>query len=135
MNPVFLSPEDVLDIHEEQLLLHGGGDGILNLTLLESAVQQPSAWFGGFLYEDIVTMAAMYLFGINKNHAFKDGNKRTGLAASLTFLKINGVPTAEADTKELERLSLEVACGRMSKEEVIDHFHAIFPGHRHVADR
>ena len=66
--------------------------GVRDHALLESALAQPGAAFGGeFLHVDLFAMAAAYLFHIVKNHPFLDGNKRTGLIVAITFLAINGV--------------------------------------------
>jgi death on curing protein len=90
MSPEFLEAEDVVEIHHQQIELFGGLDGIRDLALLDSALAQPMAAFGGqFLHEDLFAMATAYLFHIVSHHPFIDGNKRTALIAGLTFLGIN----------------------------------------------
>ena len=85
--PEFLTVEDVLQIHDEQLSAYGGATGIRDQGLLESAVAMPQASFGGaYLHEDLPHMAAAYAFHIAQNQPFLDGNKRTGLVAALVFL-------------------------------------------------
>lgn len=117
MNPEFLSLEDVLEIHALQLARYGGSAGLRDEGLLESAIAQPQATFGGeFLHEDLFTMAAAYLFHIVQNHPFVDGNKRTGLLAALVFLDINGIAIVHHSTR-LYDLSRTVAEGRASKED------------------
>ncbi len=92
MTPQFLIVEDVLEIHEMQLERYGGGDGLRDQGLLESAVAQPQATFGGeFVHDGLLSMAAAYLFHIVSNHPFLDGNKRAGLLAALVFLDLNGI--------------------------------------------
>ncbi len=114
----FLTVEDVLEIHESQLERFGGGAGIRDLGLLESAVAQPQASFGGeYVHGDIFEMAAAYLFHIVNNHAFVDGNKRTGLLAALVFLDTNGVALTE-DSEFLYDLTLGIAEGRIPKSDV-----------------
>lgn len=89
--PEFLTLEDVLLIHEEQLEAYGGIQGIRDNGLLESAVMMPQASFGGeYLHQNLFEMAAAYAFHIAENQPFLDGNKRTALVAALVFLDING---------------------------------------------
>jgi death-on-curing protein len=91
-DPEFLLLEDVLLLHEEQLARYGGGAGLRDAAALESAVGTPRATFdGAFVHEDLYTMAAAYAFHIAQNQPFIDGNKRTGLAAALVFLDLNGI--------------------------------------------
>jgi death-on-curing protein len=91
MEPIFLSLEDVLSLHQNQIDTYGGRDGIRELGLLLSAIEMPKASFGGqFLHEDLYMMSAAYLFHIVQNHSFIDGNKRTGLAASDIIIRLNG---------------------------------------------
>jgi len=82
----------------------------------------PQASFGGtFLHTDIYAMAAAYLFHIVSNHPFLDGNKRTGTATALFFLKLNGIDH-DIDDDALTSLVLSVACGETSKEEIATFF-------------
>jgi death-on-curing protein len=130
MNPEFLDVEDVIEIHRALLDEHGGKDGVRDKGLLESAVMQPPAAFGGeFLHEDLFAMAAAYLFHIVKNHPFLDGNKRTGLAAALTFLDLNGYPI-EIPTSALYHATMGVARGSLDKGEVADLFRSLAPVRR-----
>jgi len=116
----FLDLDDVLELHAEQIELHGGDPSIRDMGLLESALAQPSARFGGnFLHKDIFEMGAAYLFHIVKNHPFVDGNKRTGTAAALIFLGMNGVRlTIPIDA--FERYVLSVASSMMTKHELAE---------------
>jgi death-on-curing protein len=126
MIPEFLGVEDVLDIHEAQITEHGGSAEVRDPGLLASAVAMPSMGFGGeFLHDGPFAMAAAYLFHIVKNHPFVDGNKRTGLDAALTFLKLNGVELGEPDDERLYDATMAVAEGRMSKAELTDFFVAL----------
>jgi death-on-curing protein len=91
IEPLFLSLDEVLEIHRKQLEAHGGIHGIRDLSLLESAVMTPQASFGGeYLHSDIFQMAAAYAFHIAQNQPFLDGNKRTALVSALVFLDLNG---------------------------------------------
>jgi len=116
VNPYFLALETVLKIHGESLARFGGLDGIRDQGLLESAIAAPQATFGGvFLHEDLFAMAAAYLFSIVKNHAFLDGNKRTGLGCALAFLDVNGI-TLEDPTPLLYDATMGVAEGKLDKD-------------------
>jgi len=89
--PDFLSVEDVIQIHDEQIITYGGDAGVRDRGLLESAVAMPRATFSEtYLHEDLAHMAAAYAFHIAQNQPFVDGNKRTGLVAALVFLDLNG---------------------------------------------
>ena len=91
MSPTFLTLDEVLEIHRDQLARYGGAAGVRDLGLLQSALAQPQASFRGqFLHADLFEMAAAYLFHLVQNHAFVDGNKRVGFAAMHTFLLVNG---------------------------------------------
>lgn len=86
IEPEFLSLEDVLLIHDEQLEAYGGIQGIRDKGLLESAVMTAQASFGGeYLHQDLFEMAAAYAFHIAENQPFLDGNKRTALVSALVF--------------------------------------------------
>ena len=117
MNPEFLDVDDVLELHSTLIVEHGGSDGIRDRGLLESAVAQPMASFGGeFLHQDLFEMAAALLVSLVGNHPFVDGNKRTGLAAMLMFLELNEYSVDESHA--LVDITLAVASGSMSKAQV-----------------
>jgi len=116
----FLSVDDVLAIQENTIAMEGGASGLRDSGLLESAVLMPQQQFGGeYLHEGLAAMAAAYLFHIAQNHAFYDGNKRAAALAALVFLQVNGVD-ALPEPDDLERVTLSVAAGEMSKDEVTD---------------
>jgi death-on-curing protein len=90
-DPDFLTVEDVLDLHAQQMARFGGAPGLRDPGLLESAVAMPMASLGGaWAHADLHAMAAAYAFHIAQNQPFVDGNKRTGLLAAIVFLDING---------------------------------------------
>lgn len=121
-DPVFLTIEEVLSIHERMLDEFGGLAGVGDQGLLDSALATPQATFGGeFLHPTIAAMAAAYLFHLCSNHAFMDGNKRTALAAAEVFVKRNW-HRLNATNDELEQLTLAVADGSMTKESVTEFF-------------
>ena len=114
----FLSVDVVLALHRRQLARFGGGEGLRDRGLLESAVAQPQSSFGGTYANDgLFAMAAAYLFHIVSNHPFVDGNKRAGLLAAQVFLDVNGV-TLEHDSQAFYALTMGVAEGRIDKPAV-----------------
>ncbi|WP_309896661.1 type II toxin-antitoxin system death-on-curing family toxin [Archangium sp.] len=116
----FLTLEDVLDIHPLQLARFGGGEGVRERGLLESALAQPQATFGGeYVHADVWEMAGAYLFHVVSNHPFVDGNKRVGLLSALVFLELNGV-TLTRGSEELYELTMAVAAGQRTKREVTE---------------
>lgn len=119
MTPDFLTLEDVLDIHARQLSRFGGGEGVRDLGLLESALAQPRATFGGeYVHSGLWEMAAAYLFHIVSNHPFVDGNKRVGLLSALVFLELNGISMTQG-SEELYTLTMAVAAGQETKAGVV----------------
>jgi len=114
----FLTIEDVITVHADQVERYGGERGVRDLGLLDSAVAQPRASFGGQpLHEDIFEMAAAYLFHLVQNHPFVDGNKRVGAVSALLFLDLNGIEV-EADPGEIYDLTIATAEGRAGKGEI-----------------
>ena len=86
--------------------------------LLESAVAQPQASFGGaYAHDGLFEMAAAYLFHIVRNHPFVDGNKRAGLLAAVVFLDLNGISIAHS-SEALYELTMGVAVGRVEKAAI-----------------
>lgn len=121
MEIYFLTLEDVLEIHEDQIKRYGGKTGIRDHNLLLSAISQPLTTFDGqYLHKTFFDKASAYLFHICQNHPFIDGNKRTALMSSLMFLAMNHCPCDYQETA-LERLVLEVAEGK-TKKDVISAF-------------
>jgi death on curing protein len=118
VDPQFLALDELLAIHEDRIRKYGGSSGVRDLGLLESALGTVMATFGGeFLHQTLFEMGAAYLFHICRNHPFVDGNKRTALACSLTFLRLNGVRIKSGED-ELYDLVIGVAEGRVSKAQV-----------------
>ncbi len=113
--PIHLTVERVREIHQQAIDRFGGSNGLRDYSLLESAVSAPQATFGGeSLYEDMVEIAAAYLFYLCRNHPFIDGNKRVALGACIVFLKINGFKL-KTDGPEWESLTIDVAASRLDR--------------------
>ena len=106
--------------HAEQLAEHGGGEGVRDAGLLESAMARPRNLA---LYEepDAAALAAAYAYGIARNHPFVDGNKRTAAVVSETFLMLNGYALTATDA-ELVVAFLALAAGELAEEELADWF-------------
>ena len=116
------SVDAVLAIHKEVLAAHGGSPGLRSRELLESAVAAPQATMMGVpMISDPIEIAAAYLFYLCSNHAFVDGNKRVALATCLVFLSENGLlQNEELDADDWENLTLAVAAGVLSRDEVTE---------------
>lgn len=120
MSPLFLGLDEVLEIHRDQIQRYGGGTGVRDIGLLESAIAMPQGGSGGqYFHADLFEMAAAYLFHIVKNHPFVDGNKRVGAVAALAFLEMNGVEVRVAN-EVLVDMVISVAEGRLQKSGVAE---------------
>lgn len=95
--PVWLETATVLRMHMEQVAEHGGGLGLRDAGLLESAMARARNLFSDG-ETDLARLAAAYGSGIVRNHPFIDGNKRTGFLAAYVFLAINGLEITAAET-------------------------------------
>jgi death on curing protein len=121
----FLTIEAVQAIHRlviERSPLPDESFSVRDLGLLESAVYQPQQTFSGeLLNPTIYDQAAAYLFSIAKNHAFENGNKRTALQVTLSFLKINGFKLS-LSKPDAEELVLKAVLGILSKDKIAELF-------------
>ncbi len=86
---VWIDPSVILAVHEEQLAEHGGGAGVRDVGLMESALAKPVN-LAAYGEPDAADLAAAYGFGLARNHPFVDGNKRTAFVAVELFLALNG---------------------------------------------
>jgi death-on-curing protein len=119
-DPRFLTLDEVLTIHATILAKYGGSEGVLNGSLLESALASPQASYGGrFLNAFPFEMAAACMIGLAKNHAFADGNKRTSSMVVSTFLRLNGFKL-KLSNEEFEAIVLAVATGEMKKAKLTE---------------
>ncbi len=116
----YLSLREILTLHERIATESGGGVGVRDLGILESAVAQPRQSFNGVdLYPSIPEKAAALGFSLISNHPFIDGNKRVGHAAIEIFLILNG-HELHGDVDEQERLVLGVAAGEIGRERLTE---------------
>lgn len=108
----------VIAVQEQQIAEHGGGAGICDIGLLESALARPqNLWAYGNPSPGLSALAAAYAFGIAKNHPFIDGNKRAALVVSLSFLYVNGY---RMTTSQVENAVVfeQLAAGEVGEEEL-----------------
>lgn len=117
---IWIAVEVAVAAHAEQLAEHGGGEGVRDLALLESAMARPQN-LASYGKPDAAELAAAYAFGIARNHPFVDGNKRMAAVVSETFLALNGY-RLDATDAELAVAFLALAAGDLSEEEMTDWF-------------
>lgn len=108
--------------HNEQLVEHGGAEGLRDPNMLESAMARPLNLVA-YGEPDVAELAASYAFGIARNHPFVDGNKRTAAVVSETFLVLNGYRLACNDV-ELVMTFLALAAGELTVDALADWFRA-----------
>lgn len=116
---IWLDHDMVNTFHRESLALFGGGDGLRDAGLLESALARPQNLA---LYEpeaDVFRLAASYCHGIVKNHPFVDGNKRTGTLAAVAFLALNDIEV-QFDEPEIVVMVIGLASSEVSEIEFAD---------------
>lgn len=106
-----------LAIHERQIAEHGGGSGVRDESLLESALARPQQLHAyGDPPPDLAQLATSLAFGLARNHPFVDGNKRTAAVACETFLLLNGA-LLDADDLSLYPMYLGLADGSIGEDE------------------
>jgi death-on-curing protein len=116
--PEWIGVETALAIHEEQIAEHGGGEGVRDRGLLESALARPrNAWGSGVT--DLCALAAALGHGIARNHPFVDGNKRTAFVVVETFLILTGAELGASDAESVVAM-LDLAAGEMTEDEFAD---------------
>ena len=109
----------MLKLHASLIKATGGSDGIRDEGMLDMALNNPFQAFGGKeLYPGIQAKAARLCFGLVKNHAMLDGNKRLGTHVMLVFLALNGYELSYSQ-KELCDLILALASGDIGEKEIL----------------
>ncbi|HEX4080686.1 MAG TPA: type II toxin-antitoxin system death-on-curing family toxin [Rhizomicrobium sp.] len=117
--PVWLAKRALELLHNECIAEQGGADGLRDEGLFESALARPQNLFAYENVDDPARLAAAYAFGLAKNHAFVDGNKRIAFIAAGLFLRMNGLRLV-ADQAESTDVMLSVASGSLSEVELAD---------------
>ena len=113
--PRWLPKDLILQVHNSQLAEHGGGAGVRDEGLLESALARPQNAFA-YGQSDVAVLAGAYAFGIAKNHPFIDGNKRTAFVACELFLAANGYDLIASD-EECLAMVLGLAASEVGEAE------------------
>jgi death on curing protein len=114
--PVWITYKQTMAIHSRQLRRFGGASGLRDEGMLRSALEGPvNAW----RYEQagLAELAAAYAFGLAKNDAFIDGNKRMSFMAMMGFLHKNGVAFAP-EPSHATSIILALAAGEVSEESL-----------------
>src|SRR5690606_41373454 len=115
---VWISRELTLAIHDRQLAEHGGGSGVRDSGLLDSALARPQQLFAyGHPPPDLADLAASLAHGLARNHPFVDGNKRTAAVLCEVFIELND-GHLEADDVELYPQYTGLAQGSRSRSEL-----------------
>lgn len=116
--PIWVLTETVKAIHHRQLAEHGGGTGIRDIGLLESALASPkNAYYFSKDPFSIFSLAASYAHAITKNHPFVDGNRRVAFVVCMLFMKLNQYKVV-ASQETLYAIFWELAAGEISQEEL-----------------
>lgn len=116
----YITLDVALAIHDDMIERYGGGHGIRNLGLIQSALARPQASFGGEdLYPTLLDKAAALFHSLIFNHAFLDGNKRTSITTTARFLYINGYELI-AEKDEFVDFPLRVENKHLGIEEISD---------------
>lgn len=115
--PLWLNRIVVDAIHNDQLREHGGLPGVRDENVLESALARPRQKWHYSENTDVATLAAAYGFGLVKNHPYRDGNKRIGFLAMITFLGINGHDLRVTDAEVVTQI-VALADGSVSEEDL-----------------
>ena len=119
---IFLTLDEIMEIHRDQIGRYGGIPGLRDRTLLDAANAMPMSGFGGnYLHPCIPSKAAAYMYHIAMNHPFFDGNKRVAAVASLVFLEMND-HELNVDDEQLEGVVFKLVRGELTKDDLIGFF-------------
>jgi death-on-curing protein len=114
--PLWITYEQAIAIHSRQLRRFGGASGLRDEGMLRSALERPvNKW--SYEQAPLAELAAAYAFGLAKNHAFIDGNKRIAFMAMMIFLQKNDVAFAP-DAAQATKIILALAAGEVSEESL-----------------
>lgn len=118
--PIFLSLDEILYIHQEEIRIAGGEPNIRDPDGIEACAEAPKASFGGDYLYGLFGMAAAYITCLTMRHPFVDGNKRTALASALTFLYLNGYSVEETYDEHLADLVVNFITKKITDVELAD---------------
>jgi death on curing protein len=115
----YLTFPEVIFLYDRILAASGGAAGVRDIRVLEAAIAQPKATFGGDdLYPTVIAKATTLCFSLVQGHPFVDGNKRIGHASMDVFLTLNGY-IIDAGVDEQERVIFALASGSLPREELL----------------
>lgn len=117
--PVWISRQALELLHSESIADHGGADGLRDEGLLESALARSQNLHAYEGVDDVARLAASYCYGLAKNHAFVDGNKRAAFITAGLFLRLNGW-RLKADQTQATLIILSVASSAMDEKELAE---------------
>lgn len=120
-NWIWLDAQVLRAVHQEQLSEHGGGGGVRDEGLFESALNRPLN-LAAYGEPDAAALAAAYGFGLARNHPFIDGNKRTAFVAVALFLYLNGW-VLQADDAQCVLTMLALAAGDLTEDAYAQWLH------------
>lgn len=116
---IVLTKTQILKLHSQLIAITGGTDGVRDHGLLESALQAPFQGFSGVdVFPTIQQKAARLAYGLIKNHAFIDGNKRIGAHVMLMFLMLNKIELVYSQ-QELIDVILAIASGKSNLDDLV----------------
>jgi death-on-curing protein len=111
---LWIEERDAVAIHDRLLALHGGGVGVRDRGLLQSALGRTQQHNANSEIPDVVQMAALYTAGMVRNHLFIDGNKRTGFVLGVLFLELHGFEF-NASEEDATQAVMELAAGTLDE--------------------
>jgi len=116
--PIWIGPRDVVAVHDRLLAVHGGGAGLRDAGLLESALARPRQYHAYSPSSGIVEMAAIYTAGIVRSRPFVDGNKRIGFVAGILVLELNGLDFT-ASEEDATQAVMSLAAGSLDETSYV----------------
>ena len=115
--PIWVPLEYVVKIHENQIEKYGGSPGVRDEGLLDSALKRPNHYWC-YCSSDIFQLAAVYAWGLARNHPFNDGKKRTAFVTALVFLRFNGYCLEVQDQSQIVEMMVRAVTGDISEREL-----------------
>lgn len=117
---IYLTLDDVLWIHQEQLATYGGATGVRDMGLIESALLRPQTGY----YSDLIEEAAALWESLAMNHGFIDGNKRVAFATTIIFLRANGAEPTGTEEEWIDFIYSNLEGGTFRKSIIEDWLHS-----------
>jgi death-on-curing protein len=120
--PIWMEMADAVIFHDMELAAHGGSAGLRDPGMLESAIMRArNLWAYADAPPSLTRLAAAYAFGISSNHPFVDGNKRTALVVSFSFLDTNGIAVTASQEDAYDTI-LALAAGGIGEQQIAEWF-------------